>query len=112
LAIKIRVGELDRLITIQAPGTVRDEYGEVIPGWADVAIGLYARVRDISGREYLAAAAVQNLTTTEITIWFRADILPAMQVVDVTDPEHIDIYNIVEALRQEPWLRLMCTRQG
>jgi SPP1 family predicted phage head-tail adaptor len=106
----MRVGELDRLITIQAPGTVRDEYGEVIPGWADVATGLYARIRDISGREYLAAAAVQNLTTTEIVMYFRADILPAMQVVDTTDPAHIDSYNIEAALREEPWLRLMCTR--
>lgn len=112
MAIKISTGELDRLVTIQVPGTVRDEYGEMIPSWTDLATGLYARVRDISGREFLAAAAVQNLTTTEIVIWFRADVLPAMQVVDYTDTNRFDKYNIVAVLREEPWLRLMCTRQG
>jgi hypothetical protein len=35
-----------------------------------------------------------------------------MQVLDHTDPAHVDTYNIVAALREEPWLRLMCTRQG
>jgi SPP1 family predicted phage head-tail adaptor len=111
MALKITAGELTRQVRIQAPGTTRDEYGEVIPGWADVAT-VWARVRDISGREYLAAAATQNLTTTEIVIYFRADVLPAMRVIDETDPAHTDAYNIIAPLRDEPWLRLMCTRQG
>jgi SPP1 family predicted phage head-tail adaptor len=112
VAIKISAGELDRRLTVQIAGTVRDEYGEMIPGWTDLATDIYARVRDISGREFLAAAAEQSRVQTEIVIWFRADVLPAMQVLDHTDPAHVDTYNIIAALREEPWLRLMCMRQG
>jgi SPP1 family predicted phage head-tail adaptor len=117
MLIKCTAGELTQRIRIQAPGTTRDEYGEVIAGWTDlpgagVNDELYGRVSDISGREYLAAAATQNLTTTGITIYFRPDIKPNMQVIDFTDPANLDTYNIIAPLRGEPWMMLMCTRNG
>lgn len=79
--------------------TVRDpEDGPLFP----------AEVAPLSGREYVAAAAVQKDVTTRITIRYRADVTEAMRVV-----HGADVYNI-RAVLPDPtlrrWLTLMCTR--
>lgn len=96
---------LNQRITLQAPATGQDDYGAPLVGWTDVAI-VWASIVDVSGREFLAAAATQNAVQTKITIRYRDGVLPAMRVLHgaVT-------YNIEAVLGQDRReLLLMCSR--
>lgn len=99
------IGKLNRRVTIQSAGMTQDAAGQPVAAWVDVA-SVWASIADISGREYVAAAAVRNEAQTKITIRHRADIAPAMRVM------HGAIaYNIESVLGQDGRsLLLMCSR--
>ena len=102
---------LNRRITLQAPGTGRDEAGGPIPNdWINVATDgdgkLWAEVRDVTGREFVAAGATQNTVLTTITIRHRAGVAEKMRVL-----HGADTYNIEAVLGQDGRsLALMCSR--
>ena len=97
--------QLNKRITIQAPVPGQDDEGDPLSGWTDVA-KVWAAIVDLSGREYVAAAAVQNAVQTKITIRYRAGILSDMRVVHGTDH-----YNVEAVLGQDrKSLLLMCSR--
>ena len=98
-------GRLTKRITLQAPPTGQDATGEPLTDWTDVAT-VWASIVDISGREYIAAAAVQNAVQTKITIRYREGIIPSMRVTHGQDR-----YNIEAVLGQDRTsLLLMCSR--
>lgn len=101
----LKAGDFDQRITVQQPATGQDAYGAPNTGWVDVA-ALWAKVADVSGREYLAAAAVQAAVTTKITIRYRTGITAAMRVL-----HGADVYNIEAVLKQDKRVcTLMCVR--
>lgn len=102
----MRAGSLRERVTVQAPGMTQNEYGELIPGWTNFAASVPASVLDVSGREFLAAAANQSVVETKITIRALAGVLPSMRVV-----HGADVYRIEAVLRQrDASLLLMCSR--
>jgi SPP1 family predicted phage head-tail adaptor len=70
----------NRKITIQQLGEGQDEAGQPVTDWADVCT-VWADIRDVSGREYVAANADRAEVTTRIRIWRRPGIKAAMRVV-------------------------------
>lgn len=99
---------LNQRVTIQAPATGQNEYGEPVQGWADVFADVAASIKDLNGREYLAAAATQNATTSKIMIRHLDGVLPAMRVL-----HGAVAYNIEAVLGQDRrQLLLMCSRAG
>ncbi|QRX82248.1 phage head closure protein [Glaciimonas sp. PAMC28666] len=98
-------GRLTRRITLQSPPTGQDESGNPLTGWTDIAT-VWASIVDLSGREYIAAAAVQNAVQTKITIRYRQGIVASMRVVHGEN-----IYNVEAILGQgRKALLLMCSR--
>lgn len=98
--------KLRHRVTLSSLTQTRDEWGGVIESWQPLVSGLPAEIVPLSGREFVAAQAVQAGVTTRITIRYRGGVLPSMRV------EHgSDIYNIKSAL-PDPTLRrhltLMC----
>lgn len=101
----MRAGTLRHRVTIQAPATGQDDYGAPVVGWTDFA-SVWAGIQDLTGREYLAAAATQNATTSKITIRHLDGVLPAMRVLHGGAA-----YNIEAVLGQDRrQLVLMCSR--
>ncbi len=103
-------GKLDKRVTIQAPATGQDAYGQPLTGWTNVVTDgdgkVWASIADLTGREYLAAAAVQASAQSKITIRYRAGIVAAMRIL-----YGADIYNIEAVLGQDKrQLLLMCSR--
>lgn len=97
--------QLNKRITLQAPAAGQDAWGEPLTGWTDVA-KVWASIIDISGREYIAAAAVQHTVQTKITIRYRAGMLASMRAV-----HGADVYTIEAVLGQDrKSLLLMCSR--
>lgn len=99
--------QLNKRITIQSPATGQDASGEPLTGWSDVAT-VWASIIDISGREYVVAAALQNSAQTKITIRHRDGIAPAMRVLHGTIS-----YSIEAVLGQDSRsLLLICKRMA
>lgn len=103
-------GELDKRVTLQQRGAGKDSSGAATQGWTNI-IGtgdgkVWARVRDMTGRQFIAASATQNAVTTEIRIRLRLGIVAKMRVVFGQD-----VYDIEAVLaRDNRWLDLMCTK--
>ncbi len=76
----MRAGELRQRITIQQPTVSRDSFGAEVPAWSTLAT-VWAQVVTTGGAETIDAAqnAVATLTH-EITIRWRDDVQPTMQV--------------------------------
>ncbi|MDC8756258.1 phage head closure protein [Janthinobacterium fluminis] len=102
---------LNKRVLLQVRSVAQDEAGEPLPAaWVNVVADgdgkLWAEVRDVSGREFVAAGATQNTVLTTITIRHRGGIAAAMRVL-----HGADIYNIEAVLgRDGRQLLLMCSR--
>lgn len=102
--------ELDKRVTLQHLGEVVNELNESTEDWVNfIPAGdgkLWARVRDMSGRQYIAATASQNSVVTEIRIRKRDGVVAKMRVL-----HQGDIYDVEAVLeRERGWLDLMCTK--
>lgn len=101
----IAAGKLDQRVTLQSAAAGQDAAGQPNGAWADVAT-VWAAVKDISGREYIAAGGVQNEAQTRIFIRRRNDVVPAMRVL-----HGAVAYNIEAVLLQENGLHLLACRR-
>lgn len=71
----------DKKITIYKTAVTIDDVGERITVYQPIHPGkLWAYVRQLSAKEYFAAAAVQNKEEMLFTVNWRADITPQMYV--------------------------------
>lgn len=103
------IGALRDVVTIQTPGSAQDEIGEAVPAWTALAV-VRASVRDLTGRELIAAQAVQSMVTTKITIRFRDDVTAAMRVT--RGAEVFQIESVLNPSGRRDWLELMCAKGG
>ena len=101
----MQAGKLDKRITIQSPAAGKDAYGEPLTGWIDFAT-VWAGIQDLTGREYLAAAATQNAVTSKITIRHLDGIVSAMRAM------HGTVAYSIEAVlgTDKRQLLLMCSK--
>ena len=101
----IAAGRMRHRVTIEALSQTRDAIGGLVDAWAPVA-DVWGEVYPLSGREFVAAQAVQAGVTTRITIRHRAGIVPAMRI-----RHGAALYNIVAVLPDPTLaghLTLMC----
>lgn len=101
---------LDKRVTLQELGTGRDELNAPKKDWVNVLPGdgkMWAWVRDISGRQFVAAGATQNQVQTEIGIRRRAGVVPSMRIL------HGGFAYDIEAVLEhdKSWLILMCKKE-
>lgn len=101
---------LNKRVLLQVQGPARDAAGEQIDAWTNVIADgdgkIWAEVRDVSGREFVAAGATQNEVQTTITIRYRAGVQQRMRVL-----HGADVYGIEAVLGQDQrTLQLMCSK--
>jgi len=98
---------LDKRVMLQAKSEARDRLNKKIDAWVNVGSGeLWASVKDISGRQFVAAGGTQNQVQTEIVIRRRAGVLPSMRIL-----HGVFAYDIEAVLeRDRQWLVLMCKK--
>jgi SPP1 family predicted phage head-tail adaptor len=100
---------LDKRVALQSRSGARTALNEPMGDWVNVVAGdgkTWARITDISGRQYVAAGGMQNSVQTEILIRHRAGVLPSMRVLH--GEVAYDIQAVLE--RDRRWLSLMCTK--
>jgi len=98
----------NRKIWIQRRTEGQAPDGQPIEEWTNVTFTqLWADIRDISGREYVAAGAEQSEVTTRIRIWRHDEVTAAMRVL-----HGATVYDIKAALLEgSDTTLLMCTRR-
>ena len=78
----MRAGELRHRVVIQSMAETQDpNTGIITSGWATFAT-VWAEVRPLSAREFVAAAAAQSKVTAMIKIPYLAGVKPSMRIVD------------------------------
>lgn len=91
----MRAGKLRARITIQQRGTSQDGAGQPVISWTAFAT-VWANKIEQSGRQFLAAGAMQNEAKSVFTIRYFAGVIPSMRIsygglfydiVDVSDPD-------------------------
>ena len=69
----MKPGMLDQRVTLQSRSVVKDGFGQDVITWVDVAT-VWAQCHALRGREFFAAAQVQQEQTVKVRIRYRADV--------------------------------------
>jgi SPP1 family predicted phage head-tail adaptor len=101
----MQAGKLRHRITIEKPDSVQDpNTGEMVPGWAAVAI-VWAQKRPSSVREFKRSQAGQSEISGEFVIRYRSDVDATMRITHKGK-----VYNIEGVLEDDKsgqeWLTL------
>jgi SPP1 family predicted phage head-tail adaptor len=103
----MKVGRLRHRITLQEFISEPDSDGAVTEDWFTVATGISAEITAMSGREFIAAQAIQSEVDTRIKIRFRQGMKAAMRAL------HRETIYDVQAVMPDPdsgirYLTLLC----
>jgi len=79
----MQAGRLRDRVTIQSFTTVRDDHGQEIEEWADVAT-VWAETKGISGRELIAAGVEQAEATIRVWMRYRNTVTAASRLLCIT----------------------------
>lgn len=101
-------GRLRHRVTFEELGVELDSDGAQVEAWTPVMVNIPAQISALSGRELIAAQAVQSKVNTRIVVRFRSGFRPSMRGV-----HRGTIYNI-EAVIPDPdsgigQITLLCT---
>lgn len=102
-------GKLDQRITLQSRAAGTDGMGQASGAWQDVAT-VWAQVLPLRGREFFAAAAVQQEASIKVTLRYRPDVSPSMRVI-WQGVAH-DITSVVQLGGRKEWLELLMITGG
>lgn len=91
-------GKLDRYITIQSATETKDSFGAPIQTWATLA-SVWAQIKEVRGKEYFAAQAVNSEVDTIFAIRYRSDVTTKMRIS--YDSKTYDIQSVVEVGRRD-----------
>jgi SPP1 family predicted phage head-tail adaptor len=101
----MRIGKLNRRVSIQACTAVQDDAGQEVATWTEVAKP-WANVRFLNGKEYSTSGTMVSGATVSIQIRYRTDLDATMRVVQGST-----IYNVLAVLPDEEdrdYLYLAC----
>lgn len=100
----LRSGSMDRRIELQAKTVTRDDIGEEQETWTTFAT-VWANVQGLRGKEFFAAAEMQDAVDLRIRIRYRDDVTRDQRIV--FEGQSLDIASLVETGRREG-LEIMC----
>lgn len=89
----MKAGELDRRILVQRRVAARNEHGEEVEGWVDIAT-VWAKFERVSGTEEFKAEQRSNRQQVRFTIRYRPGLEPTMTVV--YDGERYEVEDVGE----------------
>jgi len=77
----MHIGDFNRRATLQAPQDGRDEEGQQLPQWVDVAPSLPCNIVANTGRAQIVAGGDVSLVRASIRIRWRTGVVPGMRIV-------------------------------
>lgn len=101
---KLESAVLDERVTLQSRSVATDAFGQDTITWVEVAT-VWAQCQVLRGREFFAAAQVQQEHTVKVRIRYRADVSTLTRLV--WQGRAHDITGVVPVGRKD-MLELMC----
>lgn len=101
----LRVGDLNRQVSLQQRTSARDTFGQGSVTWTEIA-KVMAAIKPLSGRELQIAQAMNAEVTHEVTIRWRRTINAGMRLV--YQSRIFDIHSIVDVEMRHEALQLSC----
>lgn len=105
--LPLAAGDKDQLVTIERRATGQDGRGQVSGAWQTHLTNLWASVRPLRGREWLAAGQEQATAEMVVGLDFRTDIVRTDRVVWNGKPFDI-VGEPIDVDGQHHTLELMC----
>lgn len=91
-------------VTVEALTTERNQAGQAA-GWALFA-QVYAKIEPLSGRELIAARALQSPVNVRVTTWYVPGVLPTMRVR--FEGRTLNVHAVVDVNNLHKELELSC----
>ncbi|CAH5969996.1 TPA: phage head closure protein [Klebsiella pneumoniae] len=107
----MRAGKMKRRVTFQKSESHRDQMGQVISVWSDLAT-VWAEIRAISGRERMSSGALYSEATVRIWTRYRDDITTANRILYRSPNVRGQIYGIVAVIPDVDHTRLELLCKG
>lgn len=107
----MRAGKMKRRITLQVAEDHRDETGQVIHEWRDIAT-VWADIKGISGRERMASGAIFSEATVRIWTRYRDDITTANRILYHLPNIRGQVYGILAVIPDTDHSRLELLCKG
>lgn len=101
---RLKSGDLDQRVTLQSRSVVKDAMGQDAITWVPEAT-VWAQVQAVRGREFFAAAQVQQEQTLKVRIRWRTGVSPTWRLV--WQGRNHDITGIIPVGRND-MLEIMC----
>ena len=98
-------GQLDKQITIQVRTLDQDAAGQPTEIWTTFAT-VYANIKPLVGRDYLAARQLVDEISHDVTIRYRRGIKPKMRILYLE--RYLEIISVIDADERREWLYLKC----
>ena len=95
----MRSGDLRHRVTIQSRSTSQDSFGQELTTWSDVAT-VWAAVVPLTGRELLAAAAINAELTHTVTIRYQAQFANPIAMAKMRIQYGTRLFNIQSSIDQ------------
>jgi SPP1 family predicted phage head-tail adaptor len=102
----MRSGDLRHRISIQKRTTAQDTYGAQQATWTDV-LQVWAHVQPLSGRELIAAQAVQSETTHSIVIRYNSLLWKPSQAAAMRVLYAGRVFNITASINEDERNRML-----
>lgn len=102
----MRSGELRHRITLQSRSTAKDSFGGQVDIWTDV-LPVWACIKPLSGRELMAAQAVQSETTHSIEIRYNPLFGDPETVTSLRALYGTRIFNITGSINEDERNRML-----
>ena len=99
-------GQLGQRVTVERKSGGRDAWGQPLPDTWTPLVTVWASVAPLTGREYMAAGAMQSSVTTRIRMRYRPGITPADRVMH--EGRAYGIESVIDIRSQRRELVLMC----
>jgi len=100
----MKAAGFDQRVSLQSRSIVKDDFGQDTITWVDVCT-VWAQVQAVRGREFFAAAQVQQEQTVKVRIRYRAGVLTTWRLVWLGQPH--DITGVIPVGRND-MLEIMC----
>ena len=104
----MRAGRLRHRITIQNPTKQRNQVGETVLAWKDLAT-VWAAVEPVSGKEFFAAKQVIAEVTHKIRTRYRPGISPQSRVL--FNGRTFEVNSVINRDERNRELEIMATEQ-
>lgn len=101
----MKAGDLDQRVKIERLVEGVDEIGQPVTDWLPI-VSTWAAVEPLTGREYLAAAAIQSEVTTRVRLRYRPGITSADRVAH--EGRIYGITSVIDYRSDHRELVLMC----